>query len=99
MDRREFLRQAGFSAASGLYVNQSRSKTEHVVLIVNSGVRKKEYYEDASLSPHIARLAREGFVFEQDNCERVASHHTAFRELLQGCEFDGRSYPTILDSV
>ena len=65
---------------------------------MSSGVRKTEYYEDARRSPNIHRLVREGFVFEQDHCERVASHEIAFAEVLQGREWSRRvAYPTILD--
>jgi arylsulfatase A-like enzyme len=70
-------------------------------MINGGGVRKTEYYQDAFLAPNIRRLAREGFVFEEDHCERVASHRTAFAELLQGREFlEGAApYPTILDYI
>jgi len=73
-----------------------------LIFIVNGGgARKKDYYEDATLSPNIRRLAREGFVFEEDHCERVASHDAAFTELIQGREFNKHepAYPTILDYI
>jgi hypothetical protein len=45
-------------------------------------------------------LASEGFVFEEDHCERVASHESAFAELLQGRELEESAcYPTILDYI
>src|SRR5262249_29159467 len=75
-------------------------KTKHMIFIVNCGARKRDYYEDVSLSPRIHELARESFVFEQDHCERVASHRTAFMELLRGRESTPDSrYPTLLDYI
>src|SRR2546422_10885397 len=61
--------------------------TEHLIFIVNGGgARKKDYYENDSLCPNIRKIASEGFVFEEDHCERIASHNAAFRELLTGHE-------------
>jgi len=38
--------------------------TEHLIFVVNgNGLRKKDYYEDASISPNTRRVADEGFVF------------------------------------
>jgi arylsulfatase A-like enzyme len=100
MNRRSFLSGIALSRAA-LYLPVRRNlKTRHVIFIVNGGgARKKDYYENAALSPNIRRLAREGFVFEEDHCEAVASHDAAFTELLQGRHFDAGSpaYPTILD--
>jgi len=101
MKRRHFLRQTSFAAA-GLFLPRFRFRTKHLILIVTCGARKRDYYEDEYLSPNIHRLAREAFVFEQDHCERVASHDVAFMELLQGREFhaaDNTRYPTILDYI
>ena len=101
MNRRHFLKQTSFAAA-GVLLPTFRFKTEHLIFIVSCGARKRDYYEDEYLSPNIRRLAREAFVFEEDHCERVASHGVAFRELLQGREFraaDNARYPTILDYI
>jgi arylsulfatase A-like enzyme len=102
MNRRSFLSHTVFCSGT-LYFPWPRTvRTEHVILIVNGGgTRKKEYYEDASLSPNIRRLAREGFVFEEDHCETVSSHDAAFAELLQGRTFDrgAPAYPTALDYI
>ena len=84
MNRRCFLNRAVLGTASYLYLPRT-ARTEHLIFIVNGGgARKKDYYEDTALSPNIRRLAREGFVFEEDHCERVASHDAAFTELIQG---------------
>jgi arylsulfatase A-like enzyme len=101
MNRRDFLKQTSFAAA-GLLLPRFQFRTKHLIFIVSCGARKRDYYEDESLSPNIHRLAREGFVFEEDHCERVASHDVAFMELLQGREFnasDGARYPTVLDYI
>ena len=100
MQRRHFLKQTTFATA-GLFVPSAEKKTEHLIFIVICGARKKDYYENAQLAPNIRRLAREGFVFEEDHCERVASHESAFAELLQGRELNsgGCAYPTILDYI
>src|SRR5262245_2333937 len=83
MNRRSFLNNAIF--ATGALFLPPPVRTKHLILIVNAGgVRKRDYYWDAFLAPNIRRLAREGFVFEEDHCECVASHECAFAELLQG---------------
>jgi hypothetical protein len=100
MNRRTFIGSSLFGSTS--YLMRSRSRTQHLVLIgLGGGVRKREYYEDSSLSPNLKRLAREAFVFEQDHCERIASHEAAFAELLQGRTVIAASanYPTLLDYV
>jgi hypothetical protein len=83
MNRRSFLCSLpGLASASA--VSDQALKTRHLVFIVNGdGVRKKDYYENPSLSPNIRRMAREGFVFEQDHCQQVASHDAAYRELVR----------------
>src|SRR6266850_2617365 len=59
--------------------------TKHLIFIVNgNGVRKKDYYEDASLSPNTRQIAEEGFVFTEDHCDSVSSHCDALAELLDG---------------
>src|SRR6185436_1695601 len=52
-------------------------------------------------APNIQRLSRESFVFEEDHCERVASHDMAFAELLQGREIGdtAAAYPTLVDYI
>ena len=102
MNRRSFLSRISLSAAA-LYLPSQSARTQHLILIVNGGgARKKDYYEDPVLAPNIRRLAGEGFVFEEDHCERVASHDAAFAELLQGREAaagTSRAYPSILDYI
>ena len=87
MNRRSFLKGSILTAAGWRWDQTSSLPTRHVILIVNgNGVRKKEYYEDAGLSPNIHRMANEGFVFTEDQCDSVASHAAAFSELVQGLE-------------
>jgi hypothetical protein len=104
MNRRSFLKGSILTAAGWRWDRPSSLQTRHVILIVNgNGVRKKEYYEDAGLSPNIRRMANEGFVFTEDHCDSVASHTAAFAELVQGlpdptylhCRFSQR-IPTIM---
>src|SRR5262249_29622363 len=114
MHRRLFLQQSSLLAAGfGTYTpslphvprlphlpHLPRRHTEHLIFIVNGGgARKKDYYENDSLCPNIRKIAGEGFVFEEDHCERIASHDAAFRELLTGHESldDGPAYPNIFD--
>ncbi len=76
----------------------SAARTRHLILIVNGGgVRKKDYYEDPSLCPYTRQVAREGFVFEQDHCQEIASHEAAFAELVAGLPQDARVH--FLDGV
>jgi len=99
MNRRFFLNRAAVCAASLSFIPRTRSP-QHVIFIVNGGgARKKDYYEDPAISPNIGRLAGEGFVFEEDHCERVSSHDAAFSELLRGRELrpGDPAFPTILD--
>src|SRR5437016_5478729 len=98
MNRRSFLGRTA-SGAAGFFFSSQRPRTKHLVLVVNGAARKKDYYEDEFLSPNIRRLGNEGFVFEEDHCERISSHDLAFAELLSGHESspDGRTYPNIFD--
>src|SRR5713226_7840883 len=96
MDRRSFLQ----SVALGTAATRRVRRPSHLIFIVNGGgARKKDYYENAALSPNITRLAGEGFVFEEDHCERISSHDAAFAELLSGRESlnDGSVYPDLFD--
>src|ERR1043166_3428978 len=108
MHRRLFLQQSSLLAvtvcklplAAGFRHYMPSRHTEHLIFIVNGGgARKKDYYENASLSPNIRKIASEGFVFEEDHCGRIASHNAAFRQLLTGHESldDGPAYPNIFD--
>src|SRR5262249_10373604 len=101
MKRRTFLTNT-IGSVGLLYMSPMRAfRTKHLILIVPAGVRKREYYEQTSLAPSITRLVRAGFVFEEDHCERIASHEAAFTELLQGRECVARAsrYPTLLDYI
>ncbi|MBI4474091.1 MAG: hypothetical protein HY646_15585, partial [Acidobacteria bacterium] len=93
MNRRSFL---GLTLAGALKTNSnfeirnSNLQTRHVIFIVNGrGVRKKDYYENPSLARNVRRIAREGFVFEEDHCDTVSSHDAAFRELSRGLDYVG----------
>ncbi len=89
MNRRFFLNRAAVCAASLSFIPRTRSP-QHVIFIVN-----------AALSPNIHQLASEGFVFEEDHCDRVSSHDAAFYELIRGRESrtNASNVPTILDYV
>src|SRR4051812_13240910 len=84
MNRRSFL--TGLAAGTAQLYNPTQviRRTEHLILIVNGGARKKDYYETPSLCPNIQRIVSEGTVFEEDHCDNVASHETAFSELVYG---------------
>ena len=85
MNRRSFLTSAIVGGLGARDLTKIRAaKTEHVIFICCGGVRKRDYYENPSLCPNIRRLADDGFVFEQDHCEQVASHDAAFAELTDG---------------
>jgi len=87
MDRRSFIGHSALGAAAFFTGSRARSpQTKHLVLVVNGGARKKDYYEDESLSPNIRRIAEDGFVFEEDHCDRVSSHDAAFAEMVNGLE-------------
>jgi len=84
MNRRFFLTGV-VAGATGLYFPaQQAPQTKHVILVINGGARKKDYYETPGLSPNIQRIAAEGTVFEEGHCENVGSHETAFTELING---------------
>lgn len=108
MNRRSFLTNTTLAgaglAASPLLAEAAQTmgslnlKTKHLIYIINgNGARKKEYYEDASVSPNINKLAKEGFVFEEDHCNEASSHGTCFTELLQGhpSQLSVPLYPTL----
>src|SRR5262245_27184029 len=103
LNRRAFLQQSTRAATIWLGLPRQPRRTRHLVLIVNGGgVRKQDYYENAALSPNIRRIANEGFVFEEDHCERISTHNAAVAELLRGRECnidDGARYPTVLDYI
>src|SRR6266446_3174984 len=100
--RRSFLNSVA-AGTTALYFSRPRPpSTRHLIFIVNGGgARKKDYYENVALSPNIHRLASEGFVFEDDHCDRVSSHDAAFYELIRGRESrtNASIVPTILDYV
>jgi hypothetical protein len=84
MNRRSFLKGTTAGMAGGLFLSQpSHLQTRHVILVVNSGARKKDYYENPS-APNIGQLAAEGFVFEEDHCDSVTFHRASLGEMIQG---------------
>jgi arylsulfatase A-like enzyme len=103
MNRRSFLK---LSSAGALYERTAHGRplqTRHLIFIVNGGgARKKDYYEDVTLAPNVRRIANDGFVFEQDHCESVASHDQAFAELFTGVDYDRTgaldAIPTIMEN-
>lgn len=73
----------GLSAGAPYLPSYRQACTKHLIFIVNGGgVRKADYYEREALAPNLRKLSSEGFVFEEDHCERVASHDAAFDELV-----------------
>jgi arylsulfatase A-like enzyme len=99
MHRRSFL-GCLLCGGSACFSPPSQKRTQHLVVIGSTGgLRKRDYFENASLAPNIQGLAREGFVFAEDHSERVGSHARACSELLQGRSIhsDTRSYPSLLD--
>jgi len=100
MNRRAFLSTI-VSTRAASYLPRTSPRTAHLIFIHNAGgVRRRDYYEDPVLAQNVRRIAREGFVFEEDHCESVASHDAAFAELMTGREqTSGGSFPTVLDYV
>ncbi len=104
MNRRSFLKTTTAGMAGGLFLSDSLpNQTRHVILIVNGGARKKDYYQNPS-APNIGQLAAEGFVFEEDHSDTVTFHQSCFRELihgLPGCAFtkDGLRVPDMMDEL
>ena len=110
LHRRSFLKHMALGAA-GLGTCPDRlaaispatfrnRKTRHLILIVNGGgARKKDYYEDVSIAPNMRRLAAEGFVFEEDHCDQIASHARAFWALMHGHALYPSGSPTIIDYI
>src|SRR5262245_10873341 len=93
-DRRSFLK--GLALVPFM---PSGPRTRHLIFIVNGGgARKKDYYETPSIATNIRTIASEGYVFEEDHCEHVASHDVAFAEMMQGRRGKGSS-PTITEYV
>jgi hypothetical protein len=90
VNRRIFLNRLALITAALYLPAPHAPRTKHLIFIVTGGARKKDYYEDVSLAPNVRRLAGEGFVFEEDHCEQIASHNAAFAELLGGA-----TYPTV----
>src|ERR1043166_6305141 len=98
MNRRLFIGSCLGGAASHLPISSYRTpRTKRLVLIINSGARKKEYYEAKTLSPNIAQLASQGLVFEEDHCANVASHEAAFVALTH--QIPPFSYTTSIEQI
>src|SRR5688572_16022388 len=100
MNRRTFIQSA--SAAIAMRPYSSQRTTRHLIFVIAAGgMRTKDYLANESRAPNIHRLVREAFVFEEDHCERVASHDIAFNELLSGreCKAGSNTFPTILDYI
>ncbi len=113
MNRREFFRDLGFAAGAlalseragaGNRLAQTTCdfQTRHVIWIINgSGSRKKDWYENPVLSPNIARLAGEAFVYEESHNDTVCNHDRALAELLTGNPgaAPNSGHPTVVDYV
>src|SRR5262249_17318047 len=48
------------------------------------GSRKMDWYQNPDLSPNFARLAKEGFVYEESHNDTVSDHGRGGAELLTG---------------
>ncbi len=109
MDRRNFIKAMGVAGAAGAapqFATAQNSeglglnpKTKHVILILNgNGSRKKEWYEnDNGMSPHIAALAKESFVYTEDDNPTTSNHGTSWTGLLTGNELQSGIplFPTV----
>src|SRR5947209_7226265 len=84
MNRRAFLSHLPVYSAGLCLPALGGWSTKHLIFIVNGAARKKDYYENPSIARNVRRLAGEGFVFEEDHCEQVASHEAAFAALVEG---------------
>jgi hypothetical protein len=85
MNRRSFLEKTALGGA-GLFLSSHLPQTRHLIFIVNGGARKKDYYEDKSRAPNIQRVASEGFVFEEDHCERIGSHYEDYLRVVRATD-------------
>ncbi len=87
MNRRDFLKNAGLAAGSAFameglsfgapHVSEITHdfKTKHLIWIINgNGSRKMDWYENPTLSPNYARLAKSAFVYTNSHNETI-SHH------------------------
>src|SRR5437763_12728846 len=84
MNRRAFLSHLPMYSAGFCLPALGGWRTKHLIFIVNGAARKKDYYENPSIARNVRRLAGEGFVFEEDHCEQVASHEAAFAAVVGG---------------
>jgi hypothetical protein len=112
MNRRDFFKVAAAGGAvalhrsrvdAGLIPETSHNfKTRHVIWIINgNGSRKKDWYENPSLCPNYARLATEGFVYEESHNDTVSRHEQSWVEAITGNRFqpDLLANPTPLHYV
>jgi hypothetical protein len=77
-------------------------KTRHCVAIIyGNGCRKKDTVENPSLTPHMARMMREGTVFTEDFGETANLHGYMYTEMLTGRETVSEHplYPTWTEYV
>src|SRR5450432_3605684 len=97
MNRRGFLKNAGFAAGS-VFASKARPfgaplipeithdfQTQHLIWIVNgNGSRKMDWYNNPQLSPNYFRLAKDAFVYTNSHNDTVANHGRSWAELLTG---------------
>jgi hypothetical protein len=84
MNRRDFVKQAGI-ALVGVPAFSYGFRTRHAIWIIKgNGARKADWRGNAQLSPNLARLAKEGFVYEESENDSVAHHGYAWTELITG---------------
>jgi len=90
MNRREFVKNAGFAAVGAIAMPRIAPatydfRTKHMIWIVNgNGSRKKDWYERPDLSPNYARLVKDGFVYTESHNDTVANHNESWSELITG---------------
>src|SRR5215475_6535594 len=96
MNRREFLSSFG-AAVIGAHLIPEKThnfQTKHLIWIINgNGSRKKDWYQNPGLCPNFARLASEGFVYEESFNETVSRHDQSLYELTTGTYFNRGAAP------
>jgi hypothetical protein len=116
MNRRDFLKSATVAGAATLLPGAVEAetsgalalpenpgfRTRHAIAIIyGNGCRKKDTVENPALTPHMARIMREGTVFTEDFGETANLHGYMYTEMLTGRETVSEHplYPTWTEYV